>query len=401
MSCHTGTVTDDPRPGEEPVEPADEHTRADEEVPPDRDPVERAGLPSLNHFSAVQRHLASFDFSAVHAAQRAIKQADVFKKVMEAQDAIASAFARSIDFSRLIDTYRAVIGAGAVSQARAAQQRWAESLAKSIDYSALSDALTSSAALDSFLRSSEVFNQSLREQTELFAQIARTVTFELPTIDISGLLEALDRWIPINLRDGLALDVVATIALEDGLPLSWVPRSEIVLLLVEAGGWDARIGILTERRSDILDDCEEAIESIDHEWAVQCRSAIAAMRADLDGPAQSHASNIIDSIVLRLHGQQGREHAKKQVQEGFDDLPLQLVAENLTLRPLFQAFTTWFPNTSIDPPDYFARHATSHAVGHAGVFAPISALVAVMLATSLTVQYAPIDPTDDASNVTP
>lgn len=183
--------------------------------------------------------------------------------------------------------------------------------------------------------------------------------------------------------------MVAAVALEDGLPLSWVPRSEIVLLLVEADGWEARVGVLTERRGDILDDCKKAIEPIEHEWAVQCRSAIAAMRMELDGPAQSHASNIVDSIVLRLHGQQGRDHAKKQAQEGFDDLPLQLAAENLTLRPLFRAFTTWFPSTNVDPPDYFARHATSHAVGHTGVFSSVSALVAVMLATSLTVQYAP------------
>ena len=65
---------------------------------------------------------------------------------------------------------------------------------------------------------------------------------------------------------------------------------------------------------------------------------------------------------------------------------------------MFRAFTTWFPNTGIDPPDYFARHATSHAVGHAGVFAPISALVAVMLATSLTVQYALDEPRTDATD---
>lgn len=178
--------------------------------------------------------------------------------------------------------------------------------------------------------------------------------------------------------------------------MSWVPRSEIVVLLVEAAGPKARIRILTERRSDILDDCEHALDPINHEWAAQCRNAIAAMRAGLDGPAQSHASNIIDSIVLGLHGRNGREHAKKRAQEEFDDLPLQLAAENLTLRPLFRAFTTWYPNTGSDPPDYFARHATSHAVGHSGVFAPISALVSVMLATSLTVQYAPGDPNNDA-----
>jgi hypothetical protein len=80
-----------------------------------------------------------------------------------------------------------------------------------------------------------------------------------------------------------------------------------------------------------LEDCEKALAPIENEWAVQCRGAVAAMRAGLDGPAQSHASNIIDSIVLGLHGKNGRKRAKERAQEDFDDLPLQLAAENLSL----------------------------------------------------------------------
>lgn len=119
------------------------------------------------------------------------------------------------------------------------------------------------------------------------------------------------------------------------------------------------------------------------------------MRSGFVDRAQSHASNISDSIVLGIHGKDDREHAKTQAREDFDELPLQLAAENPSLRPLFRAFTTWFPDTGIRPPDYFARHATSHAVRRAGVFAPTSALVAVILATSLTVQYAPDEASTD------
>jgi len=391
-------VTDDPDPPDEPDEASEGEASAGEEPSAEIVPALRGSAPSLEAFAAIQRHLASFDFSAIHAAQRAIEQAGTFQKIVDVQDAIAKNFARSVDFSRLAETHKALIDAGVTTQAMAAQQRWAESLAKSIDFSALNKALVSSAALDSFTRTSTALNESLRKQTELFARIAETATFKVPTIDIPGLLEALDRWIPVNLRKVVGLDVVATIALDEGLPLSWVPRAEIVVSLVEAAGPEERVNILTEHRGDILDDCDDALASITHEWAVQCRSAVAAMRAGLDAPAQSHASNIIDSIVLGLLGERGREHAKKRAQEEFDDLPLQLAAENLTLRPLFRAFTTWFPSTGIEPPDHFARHATSHAVGHAGVFAPLSALVAVMLATSLTAQYAPDDPTTDASD---
>lgn len=376
-------MDDDP---EGPDEPEDE---GKDEAPSAGPLADSAAMPSLDAFASIQRSLAGVDFAAIRAAQRAVEQSGAFKQILEAQNAIAKNFARSIDFSGIAATLKGITDAGAAAQAMTAQRQWAETLSRSIDFSALNRAVASSTALESWARASSAFSESLRKESELFSRIAESITFDLPRIDITGLLAALDRWIPVNLRTIVALDAVATIALDEGLPLSWVPRTEIVILLVEAGSADERARILTDRRDDILDDCDEAVGHIEHEWAAQCRGATGAMRAGFEGPAQSHASNIIDSIVLSFHGKKGRDHAKNRAQDELDDLPLQLAAENLTLRPLFRAFATWFPGSGIDPPDHFSRHATSHAVGHLGLFAPTSALVAVMLATSLTVQYAP------------
>ena len=105
----------------------------------------------------------------------------------------------------------------------------------------------------------------------------------------------------------------------------------------------------------------------------------------LHGPAQSHASNLVDSIVLEALDR--REDATDLAQDDFVDLPLGFVAENLTLRPLVRAFVPWYPCSGTSPPPHFARHATSHAVGQTGVFDPLYALVGIMLATSLTVQF--------------
>lgn len=344
--------------------------------------------PSLNLFASVQRMLASIDSSAIQAAQRAIEGADTFKKIVEAQDAIATNFVRSLDFSRIAATHKAIADTGTTAQAIEAQKQWAAALAESIDFSALERAVESSAALDQWARTSAAYSQSFREQTEFLARIAGDIPFKLPTIDTAKLIAALDRWIPANLRGVAALEVVAKVAFEEGLPLSWVPRTELVLLLIEADGPDARVGILTEHRDDILDDCENALDAVESEWAVQCRSAVAAMRGGHDRPAQSHASNIIDSILRGLD-EKGRQHARRGGELDLDELPLQLAAENLTIRPLFRALTPWYPNSGIRPPDYFSRHTTSHAAGHPGVFTSTAALLAVMLATSLVVQYAP------------
>lgn len=332
----------------------------------------------------------------MRAAQQAIEQSAVFRlpEVWAAQDLVAKHFAQSIDFSRLTHAYKAISDGAAISGAVAMQKQWADSLAKSIHFPALENALASSAALTAFTENNTALLKSAQDQSDHFARLAEGINLKLPEIDIARWLAALDRWIPANLRRVDDLDRVATLALAEGLPLSWVPRTEIVTELIEAKCAEDRHAVLAQRRNEILDDCEDALASLTNEWAAQCRAAIAAMRVALDGPAQSHASNIIDSVVLALHGKNGRDNAKARAQEDFDDLPLQLAAENLTLRPLFRAFTTWFPSSGVTPPEHFARHPTAHAVGHAGVFAPRSALIAVMLATSLTVQYSPTDVLD-------
>jgi hypothetical protein len=347
--------------------------------------------PALDAFASIQRQLAVMDLSAVRAAQRAIAESAAFglPEVWAVQDLVAKHFANSVDFSGLADARKAIDEASSVTSAFAAQQQWADSLAKSIRLPALEDALASSAALAAFTKSNQALLDSIRDQTDLLARIAEGIDVTLSTVDFSKLLEGIDRWIPANLRGVDDLEAVATISLDEGIPLSWVPRTGIVTHLLAAQGAEERHAILDKRRDDILDDCEGALAAFTDEWAVQCRAAISAMRLDLDGPAQSHASNIIDSIVLALHGKNGRDYAKARAQEDIDELPLQLAAENLSLRPLFRAFTSWWPHSGVTPPDHFARHPTAHAVGHGGVFAPRSALVAVMLATSLIVQYSP------------
>ncbi len=171
--------------------------------------------------------------------------------------------------------------------------------------------------------------------------------------------------------------------------MSWIPRNEIMEVLIEAANPEARLAILSERRDEILDDCEGVLARSRHELAIQCRKAIDILRQSHHELAQSHTSNIIDSIILKTFKKDGREEAKDKAQEVILDLPLTEVAETLTLRPLLKAFTPWFPNSGIDPPSHFSRHATSHGVGHPDVFSPDRALIAVMLATSLTVQYTP------------
>ncbi len=348
------------------------------------------GLEELRSFKAMQRQLAGLDLSAVRAVQRDYARhlqstQAAAQQLATAQEAIAEHVRRSIDMSgvqALVDQVaRAHAPYGQLAQAAA------ESIARSFDISALEH------ANESLLRAAEI-----NGLTDIHQRFLDSVA---PKVDLSAftrkidrwtrtapgaLLDQLDRWIPENLRNCHRFEELATISLDEGLPLSWVPRPEIVEALLDADDEEGRAQLLTEQFEDILDDCRGVLDGITCELGEQSRIAVEALAAGFEGPAQSHASNIIDSIVLAL-GEGKRPPVVEEAQVDVLGLPMQVVSEALTLRPLFKAFVQWFPAWGTPPPAHFARHATSHAVGYEGLFGKHQALIAVMLSTSMTRQY--------------
>jgi hypothetical protein len=377
------TPEDDQRP-----EPGD----GDESHEPKRNesgPVSDAAAEALRSFGRLQRELAASNLAAIDAAQRmaASIPKNILSGISDTQLAMAQNIARSVDFNRLQQMSAAILANAPLARdAEALQRQWAQLVAQALDPSSLRRASEAFLANINFDRIGEAHRAVAATLTTYFDSKTFQDSLRYLTIDAQHLLRRLDDWIPANLR-GADLEEAAAMALDDGIPVVWIPRRDIVEALVAAKAPDARADVLDGRHGEILDDCELALREIGHEWAHQCRAAIAALRAEFDGPAQSHAANIVDSIVLRILGREGRDSARTRAQEALDDLPLQVAIESLVLRPLFKALTSWWPNTGTPPPEHFARHPTAHAVGEPGLFQRRHALVAVMLATSLTVQF--------------
>jgi len=368
----------EPQPGDE-----DEHNSPDEEPGADNPTLSLA----FDAFRQQQRLLASFDFSVLAVAQQALTD---WSAIRAMQESIAKSVAQSINFPALQEIVRSMQVSQSLVEAAQLHHKWAEDFAKSIDLSSIVRA-------NERILSSTALWEARQQQQELLASISKHFDHSALTSQLSSLVERIDwaalresigRWLPENLRGSEDLESIGKICLDEGLPLTWVPRGEIVHELMEAKTAEDRQRILEERSVDILDDCRDVLSDISHDWANQCRSAISALRQpDLHGPAQSHAAGIIDSIVLTVLGDGGRKIAKQKASEPFDDLPLYLAVESLVLRPLLLGFAQWRPGSADPIPSSFARHATAHAVGQEGVFTRINALVAVMLATSLTVQF--------------
>ena len=243
-----------------------------------------------------------------------------------------------------------------------------------------------------------------------FEQVSRTLS-RLAS-DIPRLLRELDTIVPPNLHGLTQLDSVIDLSYDEGLPLTWVPRRQIIDMVVNAPDVQARQAVLIGNSDSILDDCLSTLEDClaqlaEHssaleyhypahiakcgEWAEQCRDALSAFAADSYGSAQSHAANIVDSIVLHLAihigGDRKREHITERAERNVDTLSLHMLGHYLTLRPLIRAYVSWFPDSGVPPPRHFSRHATAHAIGHPHVINRYYALLALMLATSLTRQF--------------
>jgi hypothetical protein len=204
---------------------------------------------------------------------------------------------------------------------------------------------------------------------------------------------------PWNLHD-VDLDdmeAVAALAMEDGIPVAWVPRAALVGKLLATAPGDDRFSLMGEHADEILDDCIAILDEreVRTRFAGRCREAIAAHRAGHLAAAQSHAANIIDSLVMETFEHPPRPTATRLGSEPWLDTTLGQMSANLALRPVVHAFVSWWADDGEPVPARFSRHVTAHAASEPTAFTAVTALVAVMLGTSLTVEFAPNSGVDE------
>jgi hypothetical protein len=226
---------------------------------------------------------------------------------------------------------------------------------------------------------------------DAFERMQASFVEKLNTPSIRELLDRMTTALPANLRHGVDLEMVANVTLDEGIPLAWVPNAELVDELCACSSAEARLTLLVDRRDEVLEDCARVLAGNGDPWATAAREAIDAMRDGHTAPAQSHAANLIDSIVLAIAGERARDKVTERAHADVMVMPYLQAGQALVLRPLARALTKWYADGNTPAPDFFARHVVCHGVGHAGVFSEINALVGVMLASSLVVEFVDVD----------
>lgn len=200
------------------------------------------------------------------------------------------------------------------------------------------------------------------------------------------------------------------LALEEGIPLAWVPDPETVRLLMAIPKTapersSALRKILDERSDAILEYCQARLnEIVRHPSTPEDRKRMAevalqsiqALRAGLPAPAQSAAANLTDQLLRRLITPIDGKYAYRAASRRVAGLSSYLVVfswsflailrELATLMPVPKALMEWWPDQGIDLPETFSRHATAHAIAEPDQVNAVNALIAIMLSVSLLCQ---------------
>lgn len=196
-----------------------------------------------------------------------------------------------------------------------------------------------------------------------------------------------------NWGDDVDFDVAARLALDDGIPLAYVPTARIVTVLLAAPAPADRRAVLDSEASAITEACralviDPVIIAAFPEYTPLAQAAVTALAEGHHQGAQALAVNVTESFVREWIAE--KYHKVKKHVLAADPvkadpnapwIPSRLRLEMMIL-PLLKFFDEWSPKSGKPAPTDLSRHVSAHQAT-AAHYTPINALVAVMLMTSL------------------
>lgn len=207
---------------------------------------------------------------------------------------------------------------------------------------------------------------------------------------ITSPLRVPDNW-PDDIHENLPelVDMVN----REGIPAAWVPRSEVLTLLLDASAGDERSEVLIQHRDEILDDCSEWLEDLtdpvlDPILSI-AREVLGACRSGFWKVAAISAVQVVHSIVESLHWVSDRQRVAKHHILTMET-PYARMLEQATRAPLVLFYDDWNPLSGKPRPAHLTRHVVSHRLADDQVNER-NCIVAVMLMASLIVTVYQLD----------
>jgi len=208
-------------------------------------------------------------------------------------------------------------------------------------------------------------------------------TFKLPPEIVEALTRI--RLRPPNWPDVADRTRLAEVIQDDGIPLVWVPRADIVAELLTAPDRAARIKVLIGRRDDVVEDCRAVLETVGEPYADKVQlalQAVDALAAGHEQAAQALATVVVESST-RLAIDESSTKVQNRVRVKLDDVADVEIRLRAALAPLDVFYKEWHGTKNPKPmPKALSRHVTCHWA-EPDHFSEGNALVAVMLAASV------------------
>lgn len=204
---------------------------------------------------------------------------------------------------------------------------------------------------------------------------------------------------------GLTPDRILPIAVDDGIPVAWVPPTDVLKALVAAPRGQRHAVLLAHER-EVLADCRRRLLECDDPWLDDTTHLLTCAFGAFDGGHQEAAMALAVSVgeplalwasVPRVQGfdsklardkwERDRKRKKyrlasMELDRVVPDSPMHRyeVSRRALIGPLKTFFTEFRPG---DPkPDLLSRHVVAHAPTR-GHFSRTNTLIALMLATSI------------------
>jgi len=213
----------------EEIEPEDVPQEEPDEEDEDRDrPISREIRSVLQAFQQQQRLLASFDFSVIADLQKAVSRSGLSQALQAIQ--------KSVNFAAIKDIARAVPQIPSFTPPRLVEPDVVARLASTLDLTAITRAnklnMENADILDLTRRQAEQF-AAIPAKFD-YSALVRQLNTTLAGINWEELRTAFERLLPSNLRSVRDLVAVAELALDEGLPMAWIPHPAILDELVSA-----------------------------------------------------------------------------------------------------------------------------------------------------------------------
>jgi hypothetical protein len=173
---------------------------------------------------------------------------------------------------------------------------------------------------------------------------------------------------------------------ESGWGIVWLPRSEVVSALLDAGP-DDRDSVLVENGPTLVEDALECAKAIQHpelRFLGECVAEIAeSIREGRHRAAQALAASVLTELIQGILGHKRLAEVHIEYGQSWEDQSIQLLRFALITSTIPKALSNFYRDKGDPMPSLFNRHAVAHGASPVQ-FTELNALVGLLLVTALT-----------------